>query len=86
MVAMSATTYKNLRISVRDGIATITLDRPGGRNAFSSEFYAELRSAIREADVDPGVAGIIIDSASVNFAVGGDLEGDDGLPRCRRRS
>ena len=53
---------------------TITLDRPGGRNAFSTEFYSELRSAIREADVDAEVSGVIIDSASQNFAVGGDLK------------
>ena len=53
---------------------TITLDRPDGRNAFSTEFYAELRSAIREADVDPTVTGVMIDSASKDFAVGGDLK------------
>lgn len=52
---------------------TITLDRPGGRNAFSTDFYAELRCAIREADVDPEVVGVVLDSAADNFAVGGDL-------------
>jgi enoyl-CoA hydratase/carnithine racemase len=71
---MSVRDYENLRIGVSDGVATITLDRPGGRNAFSTLFYAELRSAIREADVDPSVTGVIIDSASENFAVGGDLK------------
>jgi enoyl-CoA hydratase/carnithine racemase len=71
---MSAPEYENLRYTTADAIATITLDRPGGRNAFSTVFYAELRSAIRQADVDPEVAGVIIDSASENFAVGGDLK------------
>lgn len=71
---MSIQDYENLSIAVDDGIATITLDRPGGRNAFNTVFYAELRSAIREADVDPEVTGVIIDSASENFAVGGDLK------------
>jgi enoyl-CoA hydratase/carnithine racemase len=70
---MSAQEYENLRIVTKDGIATITLDRPGGRNAFSTTFYAELRSAIREADVDAETTGVVIDSASRNFAVGGDL-------------
>jgi enoyl-CoA hydratase/carnithine racemase len=66
--------YENLSFASHEGIATITLDRPGGRNAFSTTFYAELRSAIRKADVDPDVSGVIIDSASENFAVGGDLK------------
>jgi enoyl-CoA hydratase/carnithine racemase len=66
--------YVNLGTRRDDGIMTITLDRPGGRNAFSTQFYAELRSAIREADVDPTVHGVIINSASENFAVGGDLK------------
>jgi enoyl-CoA hydratase/carnithine racemase len=66
--------YVNLHLRRQGGIMTITLDRPGGRNAFSTEFYAELRSAIREADVDPDVDGVIINSASVDFAVGGDLK------------
>jgi enoyl-CoA hydratase len=71
---MSPQDYENLNITVADGIATITLDRPGGRNAFSTAFYGEVRSAIREADVDPAVTGVIIDSASEDFAVGGDLK------------
>jgi enoyl-CoA hydratase/carnithine racemase len=71
---MSMQNYENLRIDAAKGVATITLDRPGGRNAFNTVFYAELRSAIREADVDPNITGVIIDSASENFAVGGDLK------------
>jgi enoyl-CoA hydratase/carnithine racemase len=71
---MSVQDYENLSITTDSGIATITLDRPGGRNAFNTDFYAELRSAVREADVDPAVTGVIIDSASENFAVGGDLK------------
>jgi enoyl-CoA hydratase/carnithine racemase len=71
---MSVQDYENLAIEVADGVATITLDRPGGRNAFNTVFYAELRSAIREADVDAAVTGVIIDSASENFAIGGDLK------------
>jgi enoyl-CoA hydratase/carnithine racemase len=71
---MSAQEYENLRISEKDGIARITLDRPGGRNILSTAFYAELRSAIREADVDPEVTGVVIDSAATDFAVGGDLK------------
>ena len=70
---MSAQKYENLRLAKEEGIATITLDRPGGRNAFSTALYAELRSAVREADVDPGITGVVIDSASQDFAVGGDL-------------
>ena len=71
---MATQEYENLRYTSADGIATITLDRPGGRNAFNTVFYGELRSAIRRADIDDDVSGVVIDSASENFAVGGDLK------------
>ncbi|MFC9840339.1 enoyl-CoA hydratase/isomerase family protein [Rhodococcus sp. NPDC127530] len=71
---MSLQNYEHLRIRGEDGIATITLSRAGGRNAFNTEFYAELRSAIREAEVDSSVGGVIIDSDADHFAVGGDLK------------
>ena len=72
-VVMGDLSYENLRLAMDGGVATITLARPDGRNAFSTTFYAELRSAIRAADVDPEVTGVVIDSASRDFAVGGDL-------------
>ncbi|MDB5910951.1 MAG: Enoyl-CoA hydratase [Massilia sp.] len=65
--------YENLAITTQDGLAVITLDRPGGRNAFSTTFYAELRSAVREAEVNTDAATIVINSAAEHFAVGGDL-------------
>lgn len=65
--------YDNLSLQVDDGLAVITLDRPGGRNAFSTTFYAELRSAVREAEMRDDVFTVAITSAAEHFAVGGDL-------------
>ena len=65
--------YEHLRLDVEEGVATLTLDRAGGRNAFSTDFYAEVRDAVRRADVDDAVSCVVFTSAAEDFAVGGDL-------------
>jgi enoyl-CoA hydratase len=64
----------NLSLSVKDGIAFIVLDRGDGRNAMSTQFYADLRDAFRQADADSDVHCVIVSSAAASFAVGGDLK------------
>lgn len=60
--------------SVEDGAAWIRLNRPDALNAFSIEFYGELRTAIRLADQDPSVDVIVITGVGRAFATGGDLK------------
>ena len=71
---MSATPdHINLRV-LREGPAcVIELDRPGHINAYTTEMYREIRSAVRFADADADTSVIVFRSATEVFGVGGDL-------------
>jgi enoyl-CoA hydratase/carnithine racemase len=81
--------FVDTRYEVRDGVATITMDRPEYLNALKSTGYEELRWAIRAARVDPSVDVVVLTGAGGAFAPGGDLhetlgylESDDPLAMC----
>jgi enoyl-CoA hydratase len=59
---------------VADRIATITLNRPGARNALSSEVLALLPELMKRADADSGVDVIILTGADPAFCAGLDLK------------
>lgn len=77
-------------IDVADRIATITLNRPHRRNAWTGRMHAAYREALVAAEADEGVRAIIVTGAEQSFCVGADtaaLEGhvekggyDSGLP------
>jgi methylglutaconyl-CoA hydratase len=56
------------------GIATITLDSPGNRNALSSGLLTELNAALADALADPGVRVIVLTGAGPAFCSGADLK------------
>jgi enoyl-CoA hydratase len=57
-----------------DGIATLTLDRPGKLNAIGPEMLAELERRLAEIDVDPNVRAVIFTgSGDRAFSVGADV-------------
>ncbi|PEN13653.1 3-hxdroxyacyl-CoA dehydrogenase [Longibacter salinarum] len=58
----------------RDAVATITLNRPDARNAYSDEMVKELLAAIDEADADDSVHSVVITGAGPVFSAGGDLK------------
>lgn len=58
----------------RDGIASITLNRPDKRNAFSPELVVRLCEAWKDAAADPSVRVVLLTGAGdVAFSAGGDL-------------
>lgn len=71
-------------------IATITLNRPHRRNAWTGRMHNDYRRMLAGAEADPGVRAIIVTGSGDGFCVGGDmaaLEGhvdkggyDSGLP------
>jgi enoyl-CoA hydratase/carnithine racemase len=65
---------ETLRLEVGDGIATITLDRPEQRNAFTATMGAELSDAYRACDEDDDVRAVIVTGAPPAFCAGADLE------------
>ena len=60
---------------VKDGIATITLNRPEKRNALSPELLQEMHDAMLEADDRTDVNVILLQGAGKDFCAGYDLAG-----------
>ncbi|MEV7561297.1 enoyl-CoA hydratase family protein [Streptomyces sp. NPDC089795] len=56
------------------GIATLTLDSPGNRNALSADLVAELRTALATASADPGVRAVVLTHTGNTFCAGADLK------------
>jgi enoyl-CoA hydratase/carnithine racemase len=67
-----------LLCSIRDRVATITLNRPQARNSLSDNLTPALRSMIKERGEDPNVGAIIITGAGTAFCAGGDVKGMGG--------
>jgi 2-(1,2-epoxy-1,2-dihydrophenyl)acetyl-CoA isomerase len=57
-----------------DAIATITLNRPEARNAYSSAMCEQLVAALARADGDAAVRGALITGAGKAFHAGGDVK------------
>jgi enoyl-CoA hydratase len=60
--------------TVADGVATVTLNRPGSRNALSSGLLSALRATLTELDGRPDIAAIVLTGADPAFCAGLDLK------------
>jgi enoyl-CoA hydratase/carnithine racemase len=75
-------------LTSRDGgVLTLTLNRPGRKNAINAELWAALRDSLAAAGNDPEVRAIVITGAGGDFCSGADLSGgvDAGHPLARMR-
>jgi len=74
--------FEALTLDRRDGIATITLNRPEAFNALNLTLGRELFHATLEVDEDPAVRCVVITGAGKAFCAGGDVKDfADNLPR-----
>jgi enoyl-CoA hydratase/carnithine racemase len=65
-----------LLYEVKDGVATLTLNRPDQRNALNGELLAALVDAIKQARDDAGVRAVVLTGAGEKvFCAGADLGG-----------
>jgi len=74
---MSAPTHPAeapLLVDVAEGIATVTLNRPGQFNALSSARVGELQSAFDRIAADPGVRVVVVAATGRGFCAGHDLK------------
>ena len=69
----TATRFETLTVETREGICTITLNRPEVYNAFSDTLTYELQDALKGAQRDGGVRVIIITGAGKAFCSGQDV-------------
>lgn len=61
-------------VTVAKGVATVTLNRPGARNALNRELRKALPTALRELDQRDDVAAIVLTGADPAFCAGLDLK------------
>ena len=74
------TTYHHLLISIQHDILTITVNRPDKLNALNRKTIEEIDEAVRQAEKDPAIAGIIITGAGPKaFIAGADIAEFTGL-------
>jgi enoyl-CoA hydratase/carnithine racemase len=65
--------WENFRFEVDDGVATVTLDRPGKLNALTFEAYADLRDVLVELPQRGDVRVLVVRGAGRAFCSGGDV-------------
>ena len=65
--------YQTILTDVSDQVATIRLNRPERRNAFSAEMSRELHEAFARFEADAGVRAIVVTGAGKYFSAGADL-------------
>ncbi|MCI0435369.1 MAG: enoyl-CoA hydratase-related protein [Gemmatimonadetes bacterium] len=71
---MSESGYQRITVVAEAGVATVTLNRPGKRNALDALMLRELRSAIAGCDADRTVVVLLLRGAGKDFCAGADLE------------
>jgi len=74
MTAPANQVETQLLVDVADGIATVTLNRPGQFNALSSALISELQSAFDRIAADPGVRVVVLAASGRGFCAGHDLK------------
>ncbi|HEU4371498.1 MAG TPA: enoyl-CoA hydratase-related protein [Methylomirabilota bacterium] len=67
-------TYECLLHEVKDGIATLTLNRPDRLNALGGTLRDDLHDAITRSAADPEVRVMVITGAGKGFCAGGDVK------------
>jgi len=65
--------YENIRYEVDDPVAVITLDRPDSMNAWTGTMDSEIRDAMKRAEADSAVVGIVVTGAGRAFCAGADM-------------
>ncbi len=66
---------ETIRVEIAaDGIATVTLDRPGKHHAMNAAMIAELTEAAGALGADAAVRAVVLASTGPTFCAGGDLD------------
>ncbi|HTY78937.1 MAG TPA: enoyl-CoA hydratase-related protein [Candidatus Bathyarchaeia archaeon] len=67
-------TYESLLYEVKDGIATLTLNRPDRLNALGGTLRDDLYDAVTRSAADPEVRVMVVTGAGKGFCSGGDVK------------
>ena len=67
-------TYETLLFEVSDGLAKITLNRPGAANSLNGAMAHDLMMAAIQCDEDPDIRAVLLTATGKMFCAGGDLK------------
>ena len=65
--------YKTIELSVKDGAAILTLNRPDRLNSFTAEMHEEMQAALTVIETDPAIRALLLTGAGRGFCAGQDL-------------
>ena len=65
--------FTDITYEIKNGVALVTLNRPGKRNALSAGLVANLKTAMTEAENDTQVKAVLLRGAGKDFCAGADL-------------
>ncbi|UCU93780.1 enoyl-CoA hydratase family protein [Hydrogenophaga taeniospiralis] len=71
--AMADTTPQHFALSVSEGVATVTLNRPERKNPLTFDSYAELRDWFLALQRATDIKAVVLTGAGDNFCSGGDV-------------
>lgn len=67
--------FQEILYAKSDSVATVTINRPGAYNCYSSQTLEELATAMRDAAFDDGVGVIVVTGTGTKaFSTGGDVK------------
>jgi enoyl-CoA hydratase/3-hydroxyacyl-CoA dehydrogenase len=66
-------TFTLVKSETKDGVATLTVNRPDAMNALNETVVAQLHAAFKKAAADPKVKGIVIAGSGKAFIAGADI-------------
>ncbi|MEH6373302.1 enoyl-CoA hydratase family protein [Streptomyces sp. KLMMK] len=66
--------WRHLRLTLDEGVATVTLARPGKLNALTFGAYADLRDLLPELARDGSVRALVLGGEGRGFCSGGDVD------------
>lgn len=64
----------DLELSIDGAVATLTMNRPGARNALSMEMRSMLRDALHQVEYDDAVRCVVLQGEGDHFMAGGDVK------------
>jgi methylglutaconyl-CoA hydratase len=67
------TDFKNLIVSLEKNVVTVSLNRPGVRNAFHPELISELTQVFKNLAVEKSISAVILRGEGPAFCAGADL-------------
>ncbi len=70
--------YEQIHVDLKDGVATITLNRPEKLNAYTAQMGTEIHNAFGELDANDDARVIVVTGAGRAFCAGADLAARGG--------